>query len=297
MLEVLHRFPNIATHTYRDMPFVMAPFIWSRLSGQFKKETKLVERAHGDGMEVGFDSPEAFEEVLWHTFWPQKYTQNHIVLWNREDKSENARRFFKEHMQKIIALRRPDIKNNGRYLSKNNANIARLDLIGDMFPDAFILIPLRHPVEHAASLWRQHLNFLKMQENDTFIKRYMADIGHFDFGELHRPILFPLTEQLTSIQDPLTLDYWISYWIAAFSYILECKDKVILVSYEATCKNGKIALTDLCQRLNIDAGGMLESIAAIFKDPSPKHHDTSSINPKLLKQAEKLYSKLETFTI
>ena len=293
MLEVLHRFPNLATHTYRDMPFVMAPVIWSKLSGNFKMETTLVERAHGDGMEVGYDSPEAFEEVLWHTFWPQKYTQNHIVLWDRGDKDENTRRFFIEHMQKIIALRRPELKNCGRYLSKNNGNIARLDLIGEMFPGAFILVPLRHPVEHAASLWRQHLNFLKMQENDAFIKRYMTDIGHFDFGELHRPILFPLTEQLTSIQDPLTLDYWISYWIAAFSYVLEREEKVILISYEATCKNGKAALIDLCQRLNIDEGGMIERVATIFKEPSQKHRDTSSIDPKLLKRAEKLYSKLE----
>jgi hypothetical protein len=293
MLEALHRFPNLATHTYRDMPFVMAPVIWSKLSGNFRKETKLVERAHGDGMEVGYDSPEAFEEVLWHTFWPQKYTQNNIALWDSEDKDENAQCFFKAHMQKIIALRQPDAKNGGRYLSKNNGNIARLDFIGEMFPDAFILVPLRHPIEHAASLWRQHLNFLKMQENDTFIKRYMADIGHFDFGELHRPILFPLTEQLTSIQDPLTLDYWISYWIAAFSYVLEREEKVILISYEGTCKSGKVALTNLCQRLNIDTGGMMESVAAIFKEPSQKHYDTSGIDPKLLKRAEKLYSKLE----
>jgi hypothetical protein len=210
---------------------------------------------------------------------------------------ENARTFFGEHMQKIIALRRPELKNGGRYISKNNGNIARLDLIGKMFPEASILIPLRHPIEHAASLWRQHLNFLKMQENDAFIRRYMADIGHFDFGELHRPILFPLTEQLTRIQDPLSLDYWISYWIAAFSYVLERREKVILISYEATCKNGKAALDKLCKRLGIDEGGMLASAAAIFKEPSQKHQDKSGIDPKLLKWAEKLYSKLEALTL
>lgn len=297
MLEVLYRFPSLATHTYRDMPFVMAPIIWSKLSGNFKKKAELVERAHGDGMQVGYESPEAFEEVLWHTFWPKKYTPTHIDLWNSGDMDENARTFFGEHMQKIIALRRPELKNGGRYISKNNGNIARLDFIGEMFPEASILVPLRHPIEHAASLWRQHLNFLKMQENDAFIRRYMADIGHFDFGELHRPILFPLTEQLTRIQDQLSLDYWISYWIAAFSYVLERQEKVILISYEATCKNGKDALTKLCQRLGIEEGGMLESAAAIFKEPSQKHRDRSGIDPKLLRWAEKLYSKLESLTL
>jgi hypothetical protein len=278
------------------MPFVMAPILWSKFSRSFKKNAELVERAHGDGMQVGYDSPEAFEEVLWHSFYPKKYTEKNIILWNHEDVDEATRLFFVEHMQKIIALRRPHLK-RGRYLSKNNGNIARLDLIGEMFPKAAILVPLRHPVEHAASLWRQHLNFLKMQENDNFIRRYMSDIGHFDFGELHRPILFPLTEELTSVQDPLTLDYWIAYWIAAFSYILERREKVILISYEATCRNGKEALSNLCGKLEIPEDGMLENAAAIFKAPSQKQRDTSGIDVHLLKRAEKLYNELETYTI
>lgn len=297
MLEVLYRFPVLATHTYRDMPFVMAPLLWARLSNSFKKDAKLVERAHGDGMQVGFDSPEAFEEILWRTFYPDKYHQNGISLWTAEDKNEEARLFFMEHMRKIIALRRPELISGGRYISKNNGNIGRLDLIGKMFPDAVVIVPLRHPIEHAASLWRQHLNFLKMQENDPFIKRYMADIGHFDFGEQHRPILFPLSEELISPHDPLTLDYWMAYWIAAFAYVLERKDKVMLLSYEDTCLNGKEALAGLCARLNIPAGEALDSAAAIFKAPSKKHRDNSGIDPQLLKRAEKLYRELERLTI
>ncbi len=297
MLEVLHRFPSLATHTYRDMPFVMAPVLWSRLSGSFKKDAQLVERAHGDGIQVGYDSPEAFEEILWHTFWPDKYEESHICLWGKGDANEDARLFFTEHMQKIIALRRPQMKNGVRYISKNNGNIARLDLIGEMFPGATIVVPLRHPVEHAASLWRQHLNFLKMQENDTFIRRYMTDIGHFDFGEMHRPIFFPLTEELTAHHDPVTLDYWISYWIAAFSYVVEKKDKVLLLSYEDTCRKGETALVDLCDRLNIPEDGMLASASAIFKEPSQKHRDKSGIDPLLLKRAEKIYGELRSWTL
>jgi hypothetical protein len=57
MLEVLHRFPSLATHTYRDMPFVMAPILWSRLSIAFRQGAESIERAHGDGMQFGYDSP------------------------------------------------------------------------------------------------------------------------------------------------------------------------------------------------------------------------------------------------
>lgn len=297
LLEILYKHPDLATHTYRDMPFVMAPMLWARLSNNFQKDAKLVERAHGDGMQVGYDSPEAFEEILWHAFFPEKYNRNGLSLWTADDKNEDARLFFIEHMKKIIALRRPELEAGGRYLSKNNANIGRLDLICDMFPDASVIVPFRHPLEHAASLCQQHLNFLRMQENDPFIQRYMADIGHYDFGVQHRPILFPLTQELISPYEPFAMDYWVAYWIAAFTYVLERKNKVILLSYEKTCVYGKEVLADLCMRLCIEHEDIIDSVATILKAPSKKHRDNSGIDPQILKWAEGLYDEIEKLAI
>ncbi len=75
LLEVLQCFPSLATHNNRDMPFLMAPVLWSRLSSSFHKRAELSDRAHGDGMQIGYDSPEAFEEILWRAFWPEKYSE------------------------------------------------------------------------------------------------------------------------------------------------------------------------------------------------------------------------------
>ena len=100
ILEALSRFPSVSPHTYRDMPFIMAPVLWSRLTGHFKKDGGLRERAHGDGMSVGYDSPEAFEEILWRAFWPEKYHADRVDLWTPEDLDEEARLFFMEHMKK-----------------------------------------------------------------------------------------------------------------------------------------------------------------------------------------------------
>ena len=65
LLRVLDQVGSLASLNYRDMPFVMAPNLWKRLSGFGAKEAHLSERAHGDGIEVGYDSPEAFEEIFW----------------------------------------------------------------------------------------------------------------------------------------------------------------------------------------------------------------------------------------
>jgi len=292
MLEVLHRFPSLATHTYRDMPFVMAPILWSRLSSAFRKRVELHERAHGDGMQVGYDSPEAFEEILWRAFWPEKYTDTGIALWAENDIKDEASTFFVEHMKKIIALRRPDRIRDGRYISKNNGNIARLDLIGRMFPEAKILVPVRHPIEHTASLLRQHRNFIEMHKNEAFIRRYMADLGHYEFGDLHRPIAFLGIDKLLSNRNPLQIDYWLAYWIAAFEYVLERRDKVILISYEAICADGRRGLTDICTQLEIPEEGMLDTVASIFKAPSLPRGDKIEFDHKLRGRAEELHEAL-----
>lgn len=233
----------------------MAPVLWSKLIHTFHKRADMRERAHRDGMLTGYDSPEAFEEILWRTFWPEKYTGDRIKLWEATDAKDEALRFFDDHMKKIIVLRSCGATPEVRYVSKNNGNIARLDLLGRMFPGAQILVPIRRPVEHAVSLLRQHRNFLKMHAKEPFIRRYMADIGHYEFGALHQPIAFPEFDTLTAGRDPLTVDYWLGYWIAVLEHLLSRRDAVIPLSYEATCDAPRSALAELCARLDIPGGG------------------------------------------
>jgi hypothetical protein len=292
LLQALHQFPSLATHVYRDMPFVMAPVIWSRLSRAFRKPPELRERAHGDGMEVGYDSPEAFEEIVWRTFWPEKYGKTGISLWSASDGKPDAREFLAAHMKKIIALRRPDRLRDGRYLSKNNANIARLDLIGRVFPDAKILLLIRSPVEQARSLLQQHRRFLRMHRETPFVRRYMADIGHYEFGELHRPIAFPRLELLTKDRDPLTLDYWLGYWIAAFEYASSHLDTVIVVSYERACRDAARALSEICARLEVAEEGALPKAAALFRTEPSATSGRGGVDRDLLEHAERLHDTL-----
>jgi len=291
LLEALHLLPSLASHVYRDMPFVMAPLLWSRLSSSFRRPAELRERAHGDGMEVGYDSPEAFEEILWRAFWPGKYGASGIQLWSASDATPGARAFFLDHMKKIVALRRPDRPRDGRYVSKNNGNIARLDLIPAMFPDAKILLPVRRPLEHARSLLRQHRNFLEMHKESPFVRSYMGDIGHYEFGELHRPIAFPGLAALTADRDPLTLDYWLAYWIAAFEHVQTHRERVVVIAYDEACVNPQPALAEICTRLEIDHEGMIPTIARLFKTP-PVSARKTEVDAGLRERAEALYGAL-----
>jgi hypothetical protein len=227
LLNALHGLPGIATHRYCDMPFIAAPILWSKLAGRRRSVVER-ERAHGDGLSIGLQSPEAFDEVFWRLHWPMKYGEQKINLWHAADRKAEAQAFFARHFRKIVLLRRPDSTPDVRYLSKNNANIARLDLLREMFPGCGIVIALREPAAHAASLFRQHGNFSRLHAEDHFVLRYMRDIGHFEFGALHRPLAFdPGLLAPYALDDP---NYWLAYWISAFEHVSRHAESLLIVT-------------------------------------------------------------------
>ncbi|HEU0222423.1 MAG TPA: sulfotransferase [Paracoccaceae bacterium] len=289
VLELLHRLPEFASTTYRDMPFVLAPMLWARVSGRFRRQAGLRERAHGDGVAIGYDSPEGFEEVFWKAFWPGHYRGERIGHWQAADVNAEATEFLGRHMRKIIALRRPG-QPGARYLSKNNTNIARLALLPRMFPDARILVILREPLEHARSLHRQHANFVDLQR-EPFAARYMDDIGHYEFGALHRPIDFPGLEALIGGRGPASPDYWLAYWIAAFEHVAAHRNGVRVSSYEALCAGGTAVFEGLAAALGLEGGTALVQAASHLR-PARRLADPADFDPALRARAEALHGAL-----
>ena len=66
LMKTLYETNEFASLTYRDMPFVVLPNIWSKISNKIKAN-KLKERIHEDNISINIDSPEALEEVFWKT--------------------------------------------------------------------------------------------------------------------------------------------------------------------------------------------------------------------------------------
>lgn len=292
LLEAFSRLPGVATHLYRDMPFVMAPVLWSLMSKWFQKDAKLNERAHGDGLEIGFDSPEAFEEVVWRTFWPDKYQECYIDLWTEKDITTESARFLVEHSKKIIAVRGPGTATTQRYVSKNNGNIARLEVLAKVFENACIVVPVRHPADHAASMLNQHRNFLDKHRTDSFVRRYMEDIGHYEFGLLHRPIRFPKADLLLKGLSPDDLNYWLAYWVAGFDYVRQHRDLVRTLAYENLCRDGEKVMEKLCLELGVADPTQLTDVRGMFRAPTRHVRKESEFDLELLERAETLYEEL-----
>jgi len=292
-LEILARHPELATQRYRDMPFVLAPLLWQQMSGRFRRRGERKERAHGDGMQVSYDSPEAFEEVLWKAFWPQRFKGRQIPLWSERDLDEEFSALFRRHLQKVIVLHAGQGEGSGRYLSKNNANVGRIGLLKRLFPDAFILLPFRDPVQQAASMHRQHLRFLEIHKREPFTRKYMWDLGHLEFGALHRPLAFPGIEGLCERSGPEDLDYWIGYWVLAFRWILMSTERVVPFSYDDLCESGREGLWRLGDSIGLSAGKSLEAAAELLRAPRTHAVDLTRCDPSQLEEAHALLGRLK----
>lgn len=293
LLEILARSPELASHCYRDMPFVMAPLLWSRLSRPFRLQAETAERAHGDGLEIGYDSPEAFEEIVWRAFWPRWYGRGTLPLWPDDARNPAFETFFERHMAKVVAVRAADGETPRRYVSKNNANVARLGLLRRLFPDGTIVVPFRDPVDQAESLRRQHVRFLQMHADDPFARRYMRDLGHLEFGDLHTPLAFSGMAEVAERHSPLGLDYWLGYWRVAFEHVLERADDLVLVSYERLCGRGPDGLSVLADRCGLESP-LTDGAAGGPGLRPPRRYDVAAeaLEPSTLAAARDLHDRL-----
>jgi hypothetical protein len=262
LLDAIATLPTCAVHTYRSMPFVLCPLLWRDISHSFRKPNVDQARAHGDGMSVGFDSPEAFEEVLWRAFWPGKYKRDRIELWGADDRDPEFEDFFRRHMRKLV-FANPRGGGAGRYVSKNNANIARIPLLRRLFPGCRILIPFRDPFDQAASLLNQHRRFTGLHAQDAFAKYYMESIGHLEFGSAFTPIAFADRPDAGNAAD---LAFWVDYWTAAFAHLLaqtqDADPNVHLVDFDRLCAQPESSLAAVGEV--IGDGGLLKQEAARF---------------------------------
>ena len=267
LLNALYQSNIFASLSYSDMPFVLAPNLWSKININ-KRHLELKERAHGDGIKVSIESPEALEEVFWKTF---------------SEEEEELKSKFVVYVSNILRRYKKE-----RYLSKNNQNIKRIHLIGSIFGNSKILVPYRDPIQHSYSLLSQHKKFIEDSKNDDFVGKYMKLIGHTEFG----PNYIPIHKQNSIFNDDLEINHWIEQWCLTYSNVLKCfnnNQNLYFISYEKLCSDK-------------DYWDQIQKIVGIakpynFKFKLSKKNFSLNIDEELREKAISLYFQLNSFTI
>lgn len=283
LMRLLHDSGHFRSLTYRDMPFVLAPNAWRRLSGAGAKKGQAAERAHGDGLQVDFDSPEALDEVFWRVHCGDDYIfRDHLAAM---EASPEVLEKFRRYVGQILRSPGP-----ARYLSKNNNNILRLGSLRRAFPSAVMLVPFRNPLDQAASLLQQHRHFTALLRSDVFAREYMTWLVHHEFGGDHRPFQWGLDAGRKYVVD--SLDYWLAQWTATCGHLLAQAQtpglELVLVDYDRLCSDPDVVWRSIAHRV-----GVSEQLPSGLQiRPSTPHQSEQVSDKALLEQAADIHRQL-----
>lgn len=269
LLRLLHKTNQFESVSYRDVPFVLMPTLWHRLSKIFHLEMDAIERSHGDSILVNFDSPESFEAVFWRSFAEKKYIYGSVM--KEYEPSDALLQKFRVYMG-LLANKDGACK---RYLSKNNNNLLRVKALSKQIPDGCYIILWRNPLQTAYSLWRMNERFTAAQIQDSFVLEYMNLIGHYEFGLNHKTFEFNAPFQTKySVKDP---NYWLSYWIYVHTHILNTSwaNNVLILNYDQLCLNPQDHLKDLFIKtsISIDPAEFNHGLKQSFSASLPNFED------------------------
>ena len=272
LLEVLAGHNDVVCHRYSDFPGLYTPYWWGQANQH--ADSELQERAHGDGLMVSQKSPEAMEEVLWMAHFGQLHdTASKSVL----DKTANNPAFekeYREHIRKLLLLR-----NGERYVAKGNYNLARMEYILKIFPDAKFVIPVRHPVDHIASLVKQHELFYQGQQEHPRSRAHLKRVGHFEFGLDRCPINFGDQDLIDEIVNDWQTEHsvrgWSKYWAMVYAWVdrqisqnASLASQVKFVRYEDLCSQSESTLESVLQFADLYDANVVESWSGKLKAPN-----------------------------
>ena len=259
MLELVAQVPGVATHRYRDFPFLMTPYFWNRFLDVFGSRQKAVQRPHQDGIQITSQSPEAYEEPIWHLFFPSVHRLPGSHVLGEKDRNDAFDEVFVNHLKKMLLIR-----HGNRYASKGNYNVTRLEYLGSLFPDARFVVPVRHPIAHVASLVRQHALFCDYARRDDRVPQYLMAAGHFEFGPQRVPIsIDDAAEQtLAAWQAGGEFAGYAMQWAAVYGHLLDLLEKspslaerVMILRYEDICDQPADSMAKVLKHVALEKQG------------------------------------------
>ena len=278
LTNLLYESQHFYSLSYSNMPFILSVNLWSKIYSP--RKNKLKERAHKDNIKFGYKSIEALEEYFYKAQLNDSFIEESTLV-----KHDISQKTYEDYIsyQLLVGLN----SSNSVYLAKNNNLILRYRSIRSYNKDFHILLMLRHPVEHAKSLVKQHLKFSERHEEDPFSLEYMNWLGHHEFGLNHKPFKLDADHNLNF---PIgSLDYWVSSWVEYYSYVLQfvIEDRNLhIIDYSDLCSKPDRILQFACGLFDLALGDIE------ITPYRPTQSTIEEIDTHLLEESERVYREL-----
>jgi hypothetical protein len=218
-LEMLCQHPDVVTHRYLHMVLPYTPHWTQQIANVTPLMRTPVERMHKDGIAVTRDSPEAVEEIFWQKFFDDLHNEGNSNVLTIQNQNLIFETFYYNHIKKLLFNQQAT-----RYLAKNNYNVARLEYLQKLFPDAKFVIFIRNPFDHIASLAKQDKLFYEIEQEDPRLLDWTKIIGHREFGHARVCINFNNYDIIQRIRrlwghEDTYINGWAIYWASTYSYL------------------------------------------------------------------------------
>lgn len=255
--EFLNEHADLTSLRYSDFPWLYTPYWrnWLRQRSQTFKPTP-VERAHQDRILVTQDSPEAYEEPLWEHFFEHCHDTNHNQILTADFENPEFDRFYANHLKKLLLVREAK-----RYLAKGNYNLTRMAYLLRRFPDARFIVPVRNPVNHIASLMKQHKAFMQANQFDARTQFQLSASGHYEFGPARATVNVGDATAVQTIntawQEGREVEGWARHWAMIYGFVLDSlaapalPEAVKVVRYEDLCNRSEATLQEILEHCDI----------------------------------------------
>lgn len=282
LLEFLAAHPEVATHRYSDFPLIFTPWWSHELQRRSPTTTAApVERAHGDGIAITPASPEAMEEPLWMAYFKQAHDRTSSQVLNESCEHRSFEKFYRDHLRKLLLIR-----GGSRYVSKGNYNVTRLAYLQKLFSDLRVVVPVRHPVHHIASLMKQQRLFVSGETNHPRALAHMQRVGHFEFGLDRRPInagdgiAIERIQQLWSQGEEVR--GWAAYWSHLYQFVIDdlqrrptLRQTTLILRFEDLCDDPHKMLAELLRHGELEDEGLVDAFAPSISAPTYYRPDFS----------------------
>jgi hypothetical protein len=281
--EVICSHPGVATHRMKDFPMIFTPYWWRRATRNLRpKEPR--ERLHRDGMMITAESPDAVEEMVWMAFFPRCHDPAVSNVMCAGESHPAFEAFYRAHLRKLLLA-----EQKSRYAAKANYHVARLAYLVRLFPDARILIPIRSPEGHIASLMRQQQWFSAGHRANRRALALMQRSGHFEFGLDRRPMNLGqdqrVREVLQAWEQGQEVRGWAKYWALVHDCLAdllaadpEVQAAALVVRFEALCEAPAATFRAVFVHCQLpDTQSLVESYTARIRYPT---YYTSRFTPE-----------------
>lgn len=288
LTHILSNSKQLGYFQYKDFPFYRNIYFWSKINKLYYFGLKKQRRPHGDDLLIDQLSPDSFEEVFWSKNLKNYYDNKIYSLDN------NAEVLRLENLYKVFINKLLFVKKASRYLTKNNYNILRIELLKKITTAPKFLICFRNPILTAKSMEKVNNIFVNKSQKDNFFDKKLNFMCHFEFGNQKRPL------RLSKEGYEKTEYFWrknkiyegyLQQWIDIYSYLLNHvirkdynKENIMLVDHTKVMFEEKYLekIFSFCDLENFDYD------TKIIKNEMKVNYFSN-----LEKKAEELYKQLQ----